>query len=98
MPHSFLSLPKTFLLLLFVVALFPVALAQGQPSGTQEKASLRLSWEGTPGVNRYRLQVSLDAQFTDLVFDSAVEGREYLIKDLPVGRYYWRVAPAAQET
>ncbi|HEX7998092.1 MAG TPA: PQQ-binding-like beta-propeller repeat protein [Pyrinomonadaceae bacterium] len=98
MPHSFLSLPKTFLLLLLILVVAPVALAQGGTSGPQEKSSLRLSWEGTPGVNRYRLQVSLDAQFTDLVFDRAVEGREYVINDLPVGKYYWRVAPAAQET
>lgn len=57
-----------------------------------------MSWEGTPGVNRYRLQVSRDAQFTDLVFDRAVEGREYVIGDLALGHYYWRVAPAAAET
>lgn len=59
---------------------------------------MRLSWEGTPGVLRYRLQVSLDAQFTDLVFDRAIFGREYVVNDLPIGKYYWRVAPAAQET
>jgi outer membrane protein assembly factor BamB len=98
MPHSFLSLPKISLLLLLMLALAPATLAQPQSSGPQEKSSLRLSWEGTPGVLRYRLQVSLDAQFTDLVFDRAVFGREYVVNNLPAGKYYWRVAPAAEET
>jgi outer membrane protein assembly factor BamB len=62
------------------------------------KTELRLSWNVTPGVNRYRLQVSRDDQFADLVFDSAVEGHEYAVKDLPLGKYYWHVAPAAAET
>jgi hypothetical protein len=81
-----------------MLAIAPAAFGQPQSSGPQERTSLRLSWEGTPGVLRYRLQVSLDAQFTDLVFDRAVFGREYVVNGLPVGKYYWRVAPAAEET
>ncbi|HEX8493231.1 MAG TPA: PQQ-binding-like beta-propeller repeat protein [Pyrinomonadaceae bacterium] len=57
-----------------------------------------MSWERAPGINRYRLQVSKDEQFTDLVFDSAIEGLEYIVSDLPPGSYLWRVAPAAAET
>jgi outer membrane protein assembly factor BamB len=101
MPHRLLSLRKSFLLfLLLLLALAPASLclAQSGRASAQQKSELRLSWEGTPGVNRYRLQVSRDAQFTDLVFDSAVEGREYVITDLALGHYYWRVAPAAAET
>jgi outer membrane protein assembly factor BamB len=98
MPHSRLSLQTTLLLILLTLSLGLAATAQSQSSGPQEKSALRLNWEGTPGVNRYRLQVSLDAQFTDLVFDRAVEGHEYVIDNLPVGHYYWHVAPAAQET
>jgi outer membrane protein assembly factor BamB len=100
MHHCLLSLRKSFLLfpLLLALALASSSLAQSRRPIPQQKSELRLSWQGTPGVNRYRLQVSRDAQFTDLVFDSAVEGREYVIVDLATGHYYWRVAPAAAET
>ena len=98
MPHSFFSSHKSFLLALLILTLSVSSLAQSKPAGPQQKSELRLSWEGTRGVNRYRLQVSRDAKFDDLVFDRAVEGREYVITDLPLGHYYWRVAPAAAET
>lgn len=98
MPHCLLLLKKTSLLMLMILAAALPALAQAAPSGQQQKTELRLSWERTPGVNRYRLQVSRDEPFTDLVFDSAVEGLEYVINDLPPGSYLWRVAPAAAET
>ncbi|MDX6693821.1 MAG: PQQ-like domain [Blastocatellia bacterium] len=98
MPQSLFSSPKLFLLALLALALAVPSLAQKQTTSPQQKSELRLSWEGTPGVNRYRLQVSRDAKFDDLVFDRAVEGREYVVTDLPLGHYYWRVAPAAAET
>lgn len=99
MPHSLLSSKKTFLLvLLFLASAAVPSLAQPQSPVPQQRSELRLRWDGTPGINRYRLQVSRDAQFTDLVFDRAVEGREYVITDLAIGNYYWRVAPAAAET
>jgi outer membrane protein assembly factor BamB len=44
------------------------------------------------------LQLARDAKFTDIVFDRAVEGKEYLVTELPAGRYYWRVATATPET
>lgn len=98
MPHSLLSSHKLFLVALLFLPLAIPVIAQSQPSVSQQKSELRLSWEGTKGVNRYRLQVSRDANFDDLVFDRAVEGREYVVPDLPLGHYYWRVAPAAAET
>ena len=98
MPHCLLLLKKTSLLLLMILMAAVPALAQTAPSGQQQTTQLRLSWERTPGVNRYRLQVSRDEPFTDLVFDSAVEGLEYVVSDLPPGSYLWRVAPAAAET
>lgn len=98
MPHSLLSLPKLFLLVLLALTLVVPLLAHSQPPVAQQKSTLRLSWDITPGVNRYRLQVSTDTQFKDLVFDRAVDGHEYVINDLPMGKYYWRVAPAAAET
>ena len=57
-----------------------------------------LRWKPTPRVTRYRLQVSRDATFTDIVFDGAVNGLEYKVTGLPPGRYHWRVAPAPKET
>lgn len=86
------------LLMALVLAIAVPAVAQSQQAGPQAKSELHLVWEGIPGINRYRLQVSTDAQFTDLVFDRAVEGHEFVISGLPLGHYYWRVAPAAGET
>ena len=57
-----------------------------------------LRWKPTPRVARYRLQVSRDAAFSDIVFDGAVNGLEYRVTGLPPGRYHWRVAPAPKET
>src|SRR5947209_20075300 len=62
------------------------------PKGTQETVqqqtrqaqdvtrSILIRWEGKPGVNRYRLQVARDRDFQDIVFDQAVEGRQYVVK------------------
>ena len=44
------------------------------------------------------MQLARDTKFTDIVFDRAVEGKEYLVTELPAGRYYWRVATATPET
>jgi hypothetical protein len=69
-----------------------------KPVATQLPPSILVRWQGKPGVNRYRLQLATDEKFEDIVFDQAVEGRQYVVKDLPPGNYYWRVAPAAAET
>ncbi len=64
----------------------------------QQQSSVRIRWSGEQGVSRYRLQLARDEAFTDIVFDRAVVGREYLVTELPPGKYFWRVAPAASET
>ncbi len=57
-----------------------------------------IRWRGQPGVDRYRLQVARDRAFGDMVFDRAVVGLQAQV-ELPVGdSFFWRVAPAAQET
>ncbi len=57
-----------------------------------------IRWRGRPGVVRYRLQVARDRAFGDMVFDRAVVGLQAQV-DLPQGdSFFWRVAPAAQET
>src|SRR2546423_13030602 len=55
-------------------------------------ATVTLHWGTRPGVSRYRLQLANDASFKDIVFDRVVLGLEYLITELPAGKYFWRVA------
>ncbi len=68
------------------------------PTAQQLPPSILVRWQGKPGVNRYRLQLATDQKFEDIVFDQAVEGRQYVVKGLPPGDYFWRVAAAAAET
>src|SRR5215207_10625422 len=68
------------------------------PTAQQLPPSILVRWQGRPGINRYRLQLATDEKFEDVVFDQAVEGRQYVVRDLPPGNYFWRVAPAAAET
>ncbi len=57
-----------------------------------------VQWRGRPGVSRYRLQVARDHGFQDIVLDRAVMGLSAQV-ELPQGdAFFWRVAPAAQET
>lgn len=73
--------------------------ANGQtPTARQLEPSILVRWQGRPGINRYRLQLATDEKFEDVVFDQAVEGRQYVVKGLPPGDYFWRVAAAAVET
>jgi hypothetical protein len=68
------------------------------PVAQQLPPSILVRWQGRPGINRYRLQLATDEKFEDVVFDQAVEGRQYVVKGLPPGNYFWRVAAAAVET
>src|SRR3712207_887922 len=67
--------------------------ANGQtPAARQLEPSILVRWQGRPGINRYRLQLATDERFEDIVFDQAVEGRQHVVKGLPPGNYFWRVA------
>jgi hypothetical protein len=66
-------------------------------SATRQEIETTLSWEARGAAQRYRLQVSRDAGFDDIVFDGAVEGLEHTLPLAP-GTYFWRVAPAPKET
>ncbi|HVF66756.1 MAG TPA: PQQ-binding-like beta-propeller repeat protein [Pyrinomonadaceae bacterium] len=68
------------------------------PAARQLEPSILVRWQGRPGINRYRLQLATDEKFEDVVFDQAVEGRQHVVKGLPPGNYFWRVAAAAVET
>jgi hypothetical protein len=73
-----------------------VATAPAAGSSSQEiETTLRWAARGT--ARRYRLQVSRDAGFDDIVFDGAVDGLEHRVPLAP-GTYFWRVAPAPKET
>jgi outer membrane protein assembly factor BamB len=61
-------------------------------SPTRANTTVHLHWGPRPGVSRYRLQLSLDREFRDTVFDRVVTGTEIAIDDLAPGRYYWRIA------
>jgi len=66
-----------------------------QISGTREVSfPVAIAWNSRPGVIKYRLQVAADEKFQDVFFDGRVSGSRYLIKDLPAGYYFWRVASA----
>ena len=54
-----------------------------QPQATKLPPSILVRWQGKPGVSRYRLQLATDEKFEDVVFDQAVEGRQYVVRDLP---------------
>jgi outer membrane protein assembly factor BamB len=69
-----------------------------KPQAQQIAPTLLIRWQGKPGINRYRLQLATDEKFEDVVFDQAVEGHQHLVKGLPAGNYFWRVASAAAET
>ncbi|HYG11886.1 MAG TPA: PQQ-binding-like beta-propeller repeat protein [Pyrinomonadaceae bacterium] len=97
---------RNTLCLSLLVALSFLLQARAQPAATTQKpnaagqtpVSLKLKWAAKPRVRRYRLQVALDEQFTDIVFDRAVVGLEQEVSGLQPGKYYWRVAPATPET
>ncbi|MBC7932915.1 MAG: PQQ-binding-like beta-propeller repeat protein [Rubrivivax sp.] len=72
--------------------------AQQKPKAQEVAPSILVRWQGKPGVNRYRLQLATDEKFEDIVYDQAVEGQQHLVKGLPSGNYFWRVAAAAAET
>lgn len=96
---------RSIICLAFVFVISPPAIfAQQQATAPQSTVTkqgttaLHLKWPAQTGVLRYRLQVARDEQFTDIVFDRAVFGTEYLVSGLTPGRYFWRIAPAVKET
>ncbi len=85
-------------LLLALASPFSFAAQDAPPQPRQVGPSILIRWQGKPGIARYRLQLATDEAFKDIVFDRAVVGRQYVVRELPPGNYFWRVAPAAGET
>jgi uncharacterized repeat protein (TIGR01451 family) len=65
---------------------------------SSEVGPSRISWPKQAGVSRYRLQLSSDESFNDIIFDDSVSGNEYSATELAPGRYFWRVAAAQDKT
>jgi hypothetical protein len=79
----------------FTQHLLPAAPAALAPApGTRfHTADVTLQWSAQAEAARYRLQVSRDAQFGELITDRQVEsGASATPGDLAPGTYYWRVA------
>ena len=86
-------------LLLIVAQAVPAQTpVNSQATTTQVGPTALIRWNLRTRARRFRLQLARDSKFTDIVFDRAVEGKEYLVTELPAGRYFWRVATATPET
>jgi len=71
------------------------ATESGQTGAAREISfPVTIAWNSQPGVSKYRLQIAADEKFQDVFFDGRVTGSRYVIKDLPAGYYFWRVASA----
>lgn len=53
---------------------------------------IEFAWEPSPGAERYRLVVSRDAGFTDIVHSGEVSGTRFVHGNLATGSYFWRVS------
>ncbi|MCA9913457.1 MAG: S8 family serine peptidase, partial [Anaerolineae bacterium] len=52
------------------------------------------SWTATRTANLYRIQVSTNAAFTNVIVDEETSRTSFRVSDtLSLGRYYWRVLP-----
>jgi hypothetical protein len=92
---------KFKLVLLGSIGLACVAASSGlhatlaQASGAREISfPVAIAWNAQPGVTKYRVQIATDEKFQDVFFDGRVGGTRYVIKELPAGYYFWRVAAA----
>ena len=72
---------------------FPPTLAQTS-AAREISFPVAIEWNSRPGVIKYRLQIAADEKFQNVFFDGRVTGSRYLIKELPAGYYFWRVASA----
>jgi outer membrane protein assembly factor BamB len=75
---------------------FNTVLAQQKPLD-QPGFAAPIHWSKQKRVRKYRLQIASDAHFDDVRFDGPVVGERYVPRDLPPGRYYWRIAPSASQ-
>jgi len=55
-------------------------------------------WPKLAGVSKYRLQISDDEDFRNVLFDVRLVGGPHNVCWLSPGSYYWRVAPSNGKT
>ncbi len=65
------------------------------------EAPFNLEWEENPNAQKYRLQISYNSGFTNLLLDEDIVNTSYLITKQTYGitsgsTYYWRVKPVNQ--
>ena len=86
------------LALLASVGLAFVGTFSGLPAALAQTSAVSfpvaIEWNSQPRVTKYRLQIAADEKFQDVFFDGRVTGSRYVIRDLPAGYYFWRVASA----
>ena len=55
-----------------------------------------LSWKDCGGADRYRIRISMNKEFTALIYDEIVTGRSVELSNLKYGKtFYWTVMPIA---
>ncbi len=57
--------------------------------------TVMLDWDAIPGANQYRIQLSLDSQFTTMLINVKTADTAYkYLTPLTIGKtYYWRIQP-----
>lgn len=77
----------------------PPALIAPPDLSAWRDTALRLVWSAPSGARQFHLQVASDRDFTDLIIDRpSINDIEFALSAaLPPGRYYWRVARAADD-
>ncbi|MFK5950412.1 MAG: FecR domain-containing protein [Methylococcales bacterium] len=64
-----------------------------------EQTEIKFSWSSQTGVDLYHFQISDKKDFSNLLVDTSniVDNQISLATDLPVGKYYWRIAGEDQQ-
>lgn len=72
---------------------FPPGLNAPGDSATIRVAKALFAWGNVLDIDRYHLQVSRTADFSELLYDEQLGGDSWQVpEDLPPGQLYWRVA------
>ena len=61
------------------------------PGIGEETASVRFSWKKPDISGNFKLQLSKDDEFTDIIKEQTLDSNSKLISDIVPGQYYWKV-------
>jgi subtilisin-like proprotein convertase family protein len=75
---------------------FQQVVLQSPTNGQQALSpTTNLNWAAQPNAQNYRVQVSLNSNFSNFIVDDVVTDNEYAVSGLDEAtRYYWRVVPS----